>query len=537
MPPLRDFVLYALLLLMELLPGFVVLVGTSLLDATSWGYGLFWLLILSALAGLAAGLGVERLALRDRSRRGVLVTVGAVAAGGLSVLIASGAVTFIASAIILGIAYWRGLAAASEPPSHDEVQRRFGYGFGLLFFGILWVVARGIIGERAIWQMLAMVGIAFVVVSMLALVAARVEHVREPGAGRAVAMAVLIQLGAIVLFGVLALQLFALDLAGLLGHATQPFFDGLGRDLSVLLAWIADPVDRFVSLIRPHHKSGAQLAPPSQPADTYNGKRPKHHKPLQSTGIVIAALVVVAAILAGIGYLVWSIIPRRQRPAAPRQAYTERRESAVNLGDLWRGLLALLRGLFRRGSNTVVEVLGTTRTRIWGPSYPSDPVRRAYARVLHRAGKLGLPKAITATPAEFEIDLSRRWPDGQSEFANLTGQYVRRRYGEAAADEREVTEAHARWQNLRHVMRAPPRADQAATAGVGISAEASPGRGRKRPSRPFPRDDGSSPLTREDAESWKPTGLTLVILSYAAPVLVIVVFVVILLLASGRLGA
>jgi hypothetical protein len=78
-----------MLLLMELLPGFVLLVGTSLLEATTWGYSLFWLLLPVALGGAACGLLVSHRPWRDRRHRATVVITGAVLAGAPSFFIAN----------------------------------------------------------------------------------------------------------------------------------------------------------------------------------------------------------------------------------------------------------------------------------------------------------------------------------------------------------------------------------------------------------------------------------------------------------------
>jgi Domain of unknown function (DUF4129) len=525
-----------LLLLMELLSGFVLLVGTSLFEATSWGYALFWLLVLVALGGAAFGPLVSQVRWGPRRRRTVVVMGGALTAGAPSFFIANGVVTFLVSFILLAIAFWRGLAVTADAPSHDEVQQRFAYGFGILFFGILWVIARGIVGERQIWEMLAEAGIAFIVVSMLALVTARVAQVREPGAGGAIALAVLVQLGALLLLSFLGLQLFALDLAGLVGHAIQPFFDALGRDLFGLLGHIADPIDRFVQLIRPHGKSAARLSPPTQPANDFHGKRPKYHPPVHSPLVAIVALLVVAAMAAGIGYAIWRAVPRTRSRPATKRAYVEERRSLVSMSSLWHTLIASIRALFRKGTHAAGDALSATRRRVWGPAHPADPVRRTYAQVLRRTKALGLGMPSASTPLEFQARLADRWPEGAQEFDLLTAAYVRRRYGDVSPGPDEVASLRAGWQRLRHVMKARSIVAAGLESGRASLAATMTSPEHERPERPYPRDERASQWTEDERVPWRPTGVTLVVLSFALPVLVIIGFLVILAIASGRLS-
>jgi hypothetical protein len=535
-PSPRTALLFLLLLLMELLPGFVLLVGTSLLDATTRGYALLWLLILVAVAGAALGLLVGRLRWRARSQRTALVVGGAIIVGVASFLAANNMVAFLASFILLGIGFWRGLVVTSEPPNHEEVQQRFAYGFAVLFFGILWVVARGIIDQRPIWQMLAEAGIAFVVVSMVALAMARVSSEREAGAGGAIALAVLVQLGGLLLLSFLGLQLFALDLAGSIGHAVQPFFDALGRDLYGLLGYIADPVDRFVQLIRPHAKPAASLTPPSPPADDFHGKRPKYHPPVHSPVVIILSLLILAALAAGIGYAIWRVVPRVRPRAAVKRGYVEERRSLVSLSSVWHLVLAALRILFGKGTHAAHGAFSATRRRVWGPAYPSDPVRRTYAQVLWRSKAVGLGMPSTATPLEIRSRLADRWPEGAPEFELVTAAYMRRRYGDITPGEEELSSLRTGWQRLRHIIKGPSKLAAGLESGRTAMAAAMPSPEHERPERPYPRDERATRWTEAERLPWRPTGVTLLVLSFSLPALVIIGFLVILAIASGRLG-
>ena len=536
MPPRKTLLLFFLLLLMELLPGFVLLVGTSLLEATAWGYGLFWLLVLAATAGAIAGPAVARSVVRPRRQRTALVALGAVVATALAGLSANGPVTFLASLLFLAVAFWRGLACTAEPPDHDEVQRRFGYGFAILFFGILWVIARGIIDRREIWQMLAAAGIAFVLVSMIALVTARVASERNPGAGRAIALAVTVQLGALALLSLAALQIFAFDLAGSLGHSLQPAFDALGRSLSGIVGLIADPVDRFVQLIRPHARPRSQITVPSQQSSAFYGKRPKYHPPFRTPLVNIISVMILGAIIAGIGYAVWRAIPLARTRSVSAAPYKEERRSLLSVSALWRAMLRAFLALWQRSRRVASDTITATGRRAWGPSYPADPVRRTYSQILRRAKSLGLVRARTDTPDEFNRRLAGRWPGGSADFALATAMYVRRRYGDVLPAAEDLASLHGGWQRLRHEMRGPARGSAGIALGRAALASMMTSPEHERPQRPFPRDARPARRAEGDKSVWRPTGPALVIISLALPVLVIVGFLVILAIASGRLG-
>ena len=150
MPSRRELFILALLALMEVLAGFTVVVGSSVLDATSLQYSMFWPLFVCCLAGLAAGVGVGATALGHPWNRVALLASGALAVGVCALVTSRTWVSAVVAGLLLAVAYWRGLAVTGEPPSHQEVQRRFGLGFAILFFGVAWVVARGIVFQRSV---------------------------------------------------------------------------------------------------------------------------------------------------------------------------------------------------------------------------------------------------------------------------------------------------------------------------------------------------------------------------------------------------
>jgi hypothetical protein len=123
--------------------------------------------------------------------------------------------------------------------------------------------------------------------------------------------------------------------------------------------------------------------------------------------------------------------------------------------EIVRGLLAWFRGLFRGTAQAAVQTVRQVRSRIAGPSYPSDPVRRVYAQILYRAAVNGLTRPPGATPLEFQRALSYEWPEGAGDFAAVTEAYIRRRYGEIALGQEEVAVLRQHWQHLRTIMRRP----------------------------------------------------------------------------------
>lgn len=437
---------------MELLAGFSVIVGSGLLDATSIQYGMFWLLLVSGVVGMAVALLIAASGLSERRSRAALLLGGAATALVLSLPVSRGNVSVLAAFLLLTLAYWRGSSVTEEPPVYEEVQRRFGYGFGVLFLGILWVIARGIIFQHAIWQMLAVVGISYTLSTMVALGMARLEQIREPGATQAVILALAAQLGFLVVVSFATLELFSIDIAGWLGNLAQPASQVLGRIVAAGLTPFVAVALWLIDLVHPHTHAIHHLqriAPGVAPHG--NGKR-LHAHPSQSVWYTIGGIAFVLAILVLIGVLIWRTLPHLPHRRYSR-GYREERRWLWSPATVWSLLLAWLQALLGLGRSATTEVVQTARRRVLGPEYPADPVRRIYAQLLHRASSAGLSRPPFTTPQEFQVTLARAWPAASADFAAVTEAYVRRRYGEVAFHREEVLDLRRRWRQASAVMR------------------------------------------------------------------------------------
>ncbi len=105
-----------------------------------------------------------------------------------------------------------------------------------------------------------------------------------------------------------------------------------------------------------------------------------------------------------------------------------------------------------QGAQTARANAARLRESVLGPAYPDDPVRRAYAKVLRRAGAQGLQRSGSATPFEFQRQLEEYWPSGADDFATLTQAYMSRRYGEVLGAGEDDRNAEACAKRLRAVM-------------------------------------------------------------------------------------
>jgi hypothetical protein len=473
-PSPRGIVLMVLLLLMEILAGFSLAVGSSLLDATSLQYGMFWPFLLAGLAGIVVALAITAIRPRAPWDRVILLAGAAIAAIVPARIFSASSVSLIVAAILLAVAYWRGASVAQEVPNYTMVQGRFGIGFGVLFTGLVWTVARGIINQRALWHMLALVGIAYTIVAMVALVLGRIERTREPGATPAIVLAVGIQLGLLAIISLVASEIFSHDLASALFNLTRPVWNAIGPIWFNMLVLLFAPIQWLLDLIHAH----AHVTHPLNLVHRPPGPQHLPHRHLQTQAVhtpffAVAGLVLLLAVVAALAALIWKVAPRlswRQRDPG----YDEERLYGLSLAAIWRGFRRWLQGIFHRGSAATAGITGVVRRRIFGPVYPDDPVRRVYAQVLYRAAHLGVPRPMATTPSEFQSLLALAWPEGATDFAAVTNAYVRRRYGAVSFAQEEVEMLGERWHRLRRLMRrqtlaAPAQEDDLVTLDPPVS--------------------------------------------------------------------
>lgn len=468
MPPPRAVLLYILQLLMELISGFVLLLGLSLLEVSSLGNAVFWPATLVGICGTLASLTVTALGLRPPWDRATLLGVAVVTIGPTTIVTSTDPVTATFDLLLFAFVFWRGIAVTGEAPSAAEVERRFGFGFALVFLGIVGVVSRGLTGSRDVWFLVAVAGLAYVVISLVALVAARLERQREPGALSAVVLAVAVQLLLLVGLAVGALQLFSFDMFGWLGHQTQPLVDSIGATLFNAARPFGGVVDRLFSLIQPHAspRSGAHVQPRTGNGEIVRHLRRKPKQVVNAAAWAIGLVIALSFILSAIGYGIWRSLPHRRSEAPPERSYREHRETVVDPRAVWVALLNALRRLFTRSAHVAATPFLVVRHRVWGGPYPTDAVRKTYVQLLRRAAAAGLERRPATTPREFEELLARQWREGTPEFTTITAAYGLRRYGEAQVTETEMSLLQAAWRRARALMRVEEGTDGSSSHSV-----------------------------------------------------------------------
>jgi hypothetical protein len=487
-PSLRSLAVFLLLVVMELLAGFSLLVGSGLIVALRVGDGLIWLLLLAGIGGLATGLGIALIGPAEPWNRILLLVGGGVWAAIPAVLTGRDLPVIALTLALLTVAYWRGLRLSLEPADSETVKREFGFGFGLLFLSFLWGISRDVNHEEPFWSALALIGIAYTLTAMIALVVARLERQRERGAGVAVLAAVAVQLGLLVLLAIGLIALFGHDIAGAVGNATQPARNAIGSALYHVVLLLAGPIQWLIDLVRSHaHNVRPRTPQPPVTGSRFTGKRP-HIGHADQTILKLLGLLALAALLGVVAHVVWRLLPRIPRYRAPR-GYREERRALLTPAEIARAVLGWLLSLLRKSGEGMAQAVLRTRRRIWG-DYPEDPVRRVYTQVLRRAAAAGQPRPLAATPDEFGRSLASRWPDAAFDLGAITEAYVLRRYGEAAPQAGALERLGVHWQRVRSAIRVPraglgphPAHPETPSAGTSTEARTQPASMRERVGR------------------------------------------------------
>lgn len=358
--------------------------------------------------------------------------------------------------LALGFVYWRGIAVVMAEPDGEDIVFRFSMGLGLIIIGCVVVTARGMMFEPRVATLLTLSGVVFVLATLVGLAAASMQR-SIAGGGVATSIAALGVF--LVLMSGLALLSFAVvtsHIGGAIATILSPIWDAIVLAIALLLTFLLSPL--FTLIQRTHFR--LPRMPVISTPNTFGHKiptpTPRQIHPVlisRSTDALLAALVIGAAILL-LGFIIW----RTASALGGRKRSVENDDREVmewSPRDIMRGVAAWFRGLFRGTVQTAVQTVQHVRSRIAGPSYPSDPVRRVYAQILYRASVNGLARPPAATPLEFQRALTHEWPDGAGDFAAVTEAYMRRRYGEMPSSPEEIAGLRRRWQHLRTVMRRP----------------------------------------------------------------------------------
>jgi hypothetical protein len=414
------------------------------------------LMLAAVLIGVAASLVALVYGRRSWHGRVALVAGAALAVIAPAALAASSPGPRSALLLALGVVYWRGIAVVMAEPEAEDIVFRFSMGLGLFLIGCVLATARGMMFEPGVATLLTVAGVIFVLAALSGLAAASLR--RSLGGGGVETSVAALGFFIVLVSGLalLSYEVVTSHLGGFFATVLSPVWNAVTHGIALGLTWLLMPL--FALIQRTHFRlPRPQFAPTPQ---LFGRKIPTpmprvlpHTRISHSTDALLAAVVIGAAVLLLV-FLIWrtaSSIGGRKR----KDREGEREPMEWSPAEIWHGLAAWIRGLFRETVDAAVQTVQRVRTRIIGPSYPSDPVRRIYAQILYRAAINGVARPPAVTPLEFERALSMEWPDGAGDFAAVTAAYVLRRYGEESPEPDEIARLRRHWQHLRTIMRRP----------------------------------------------------------------------------------
>jgi hypothetical protein len=455
MPRPRDLVILAGLAAMQASAALPLTIGIGFLAASGPFLRPEALLLGAAFLGVIASL-VAVMAGKSswigRATLGAGAILGVVLPAALS---ATGIGGIAALLLALGAVYWRGIALVMAEPEAEDIVFRFSMGLGLFVIGCVVVTARGMMFEPRVAALLTVAGVIFVLAALVSLAAAALQRSLGGGGIATSVGGLALFLAAVAGLAVVAYRLVTSHIGGTVATILSPIWDALTYGLAFGLAFLLSPL--FSLIERTHYRLPRPvIATPNTlgrriPTPTARGT--PHVLISHSTDALLAAIVIGIAILLLV-VLIWrtsSVVGRRPQ----KDEESEREPIEWSPAGIWRGLLTWVRSFFHGTVEAAAQTVHAVRTRITGPSYPSDPVRHVYAQILHRASVNGLTRPPATTPLEFQAALSSQWPDGAPDFAAITEAYIRRRYGEMPSGGEEITRMREHWQHLRTIMRRP----------------------------------------------------------------------------------
>jgi uncharacterized protein DUF4129 len=342
--------------------------------------------------------------------------------------------------------FWRGVRLGGQTPGFVEVEGAFRWGTARLAVCALIMVLTSRPGLLRVLEAATtpyVVGYFFV--SLLTLALARLESLRTrtraPSLNRQWLGVLVVVAAGVVLLALLLGQLVSFDV---LLVASQPLFDLLGGVLLLVLYAIFIPlayvIEWLIYLVLSLVRVNGNRPPPQppEPNDIQNALQ-RFFAEQVPPELLLVLKALGAALLIGLALMVVARGLSRWRPSgADTDASNEERDSLWRADQAWAKLLAWLRRILRRDA---VEALGTSTesgsTAEPTPVAPLGSVRELYARLLRAGESTGVRRGVATTPLEHLPALEGALVPEEA-LAQLTGAYVRVRYGDTAIGESET---------------------------------------------------------------------------------------------------
>lgn len=334
---------------------------------------------------------------------------------------------------------WHGVRLASSPLSLLSTQVTFQIGLiWMLLYGMAFAPSRPVEATAGLY--------GFLFFGLIAMSAARVTGLTELRGGRlprfgpvwlgGIAAAALAVVGLSVALGwVAGTQVVAVVVRGFMYLLTA--ITGLVLMIfTPLLYFLADLLIRLIEIIREILARISALQMPrfvqniaNEIADLVDAIVPVVLAARGLTLLIILVVVVIGVLLA--------LRFRRQRDTLSLEEDTSP-SAAEPTGSMLRRLLARLADSSRR-----------MRLRTPGQLIAAARIRQIYRQLMALSQKLGQPRPPSITPLEFTPRLLSLFPENRIELDEITGAYVRVRYGEYPETMAEVEAVQAAWERVK----------------------------------------------------------------------------------------
>lgn len=334
---------------------------------------------------------------------------------------------------------WHGVRLASGPLSLLSAQVAFQIGLiWMLLYGMAFAPSRPVEATAGLY--------GFLFFGLIAMSAARVTGLTELRGGRlprfgpvwlgGIALAALAVVGISVALGwVAGTQVVAVVVRGFMFLLTA--ITGLVLMVfTPLLYFLAGLLMRLIEVIR---EVLARISALQMPRFVQNIANEIAQLMDAIVPVVLAArgltlLIILIVVITGV---LLALRLRRQRDPLTLEEDTSP-SHAESTGNLLRRLLARLSDSGRR-----------MRMRTPGQLIAAARIRQIYRQLMALSQKLGQPRPPSITPLEFIPHLAGLFPENRTELDEITGAYVRVRYGEYPETMAEVESVQAAWERVK----------------------------------------------------------------------------------------
>lgn len=373
-------------------------------------------------------------------------------------------------ALVVGVyLWWRGIGLGHSPLFFENIYRSFSIG---LIAQVVLILAWGVDPQKNSSMStigLYVAGFFFFGLSALALAKLKgtQEQEKEEGVsavfnGRWLSIIVVVITG-IVLVGIGIASIFSTQFLSVLGQLFN-LISGLLFKVLYYLSLVAIAIVGFLLAVSfAIVQSIINMLQGKQPAETFSsanltaieGLKQGVSQATSPETLLVLKWVLFALVTAAVVFLFARAI-LRYGSAWKKEDVEEIHESLWS----WEGFLTDLRlffGLlwqrFRGKIKAVVPIAATGHSRHQRMDAGGKlSIREIYQHLLWQASQLGITRRYQETPYEYSKRLGQAVPEGSSPLSELTDMYVNVRYGDLAAEVKQVDYANRLWEAIQKLL-------------------------------------------------------------------------------------